>query len=248
MKGITLARCPGIGDKIQFTSVPENYFHQFGERLVDVDHSWVFDYNPYVVRQAKGEPLDQVFDPWDISPSPALPDGRTTYHSLAERCALMFGVKKVVLKHPRLYRFEDEHPQHDCVVHALGMSQPSMSKDIVDHIGRAYPESVQVGRHDDPLWFPIDGRCAVGDSMWSSVLTIARARTFIGVDSGPSWIAACYPRVHKKKILMQYNSNELEDLVPMKVFSPETHWFDPAFTYFNRLRQDCGPTYSYLKV
>lgn len=241
MKGITLKNCRGIGDKIQFTSVPENYYLATGQKLVDVDRCWVFDYNPFVVRDVDA---DDVIDPAAVS-MPILHFGRTTFTSLAERNALMFGLIPARLKHPRLYRFEDAASSGATVVHPCGVSQPSFSMDIVEHIRRVYPMTVQVGAKDDPLWFSVDGR---SDNIWDAVTHIARGSIFIGCDSGLSWIAACYPRVWNKKVLMQFAPHQLDDYLPMRLHSPHTHWHDSNFTYYNRFRFDSGITYSYLKL
>ena len=54
---------PGIGDKIQFAALPENYFLTKGEKLVDLDGCWVWDHNPYILRDT---PVDQEIDLWTL--------------------------------------------------------------------------------------------------------------------------------------------------------------------------------------
>ena len=61
MLGITLGGAQGLGDKLQFSSFPENHFRNTGEKVVDLDRSWIFDHNPYVVRDA---PHDRALDLW----------------------------------------------------------------------------------------------------------------------------------------------------------------------------------------
>jgi len=106
---------------------------------------------------------------------------------------------------------------------------------------------LQVGASDD-----IDARvvdCRGLGEIWDVVKIIAQAHLFIGVDSGPSWISACYPNIFRKKVLVQYPPEFLRhSFVPMHLLIPHQHWHDPAFMYFNRSPDDAGITYSYLKL
>ena len=49
------------GDAIQYACLPENYFLTVGQKLIDVSSSFVFDYNPYVIRNEEPE---QVINLW----------------------------------------------------------------------------------------------------------------------------------------------------------------------------------------
>lgn len=40
-----------VGDEIQMASVPEAIYKWYGKKVVDINKSWVFDYNPYVLRR-----------------------------------------------------------------------------------------------------------------------------------------------------------------------------------------------------
>src|SRR5512146_2942611 len=57
--GVTIT-VPGIGDAVQFSSLPENYFRSTGEKLLDLSRSWVFDHNPFVVRDVKRAPIRSI--------------------------------------------------------------------------------------------------------------------------------------------------------------------------------------------
>jgi hypothetical protein len=61
MLGITFKGASGLGDKLQFSSLPENYFRNTGEKVIDVDRSRIFDHNPYVERD---KVPDRVIDLW----------------------------------------------------------------------------------------------------------------------------------------------------------------------------------------
>ena len=52
----------GIGDQLQFTSIPENYYKNTGEKIVDLKEFWGFDSNPYVERHV---PADLIIDPYN---------------------------------------------------------------------------------------------------------------------------------------------------------------------------------------
>jgi hypothetical protein len=41
----------GIGDRIQMASVPEAIYKWYGKKVVDINKSWIFDHNPYVIRR-----------------------------------------------------------------------------------------------------------------------------------------------------------------------------------------------------
>lgn len=52
----------GIGDQLQYTSIPENYYKNTGEKIVDLKNFWGFDSNPYVER---GVGADLIIDPYN---------------------------------------------------------------------------------------------------------------------------------------------------------------------------------------
>lgn len=240
MIGISLKGVIGIGDAIQFTSVPENYWHHTGEKLIDVDEHWVFDGNPYIVRK---EDPEQIVNLWEGRARTQKP----RWDSLAERNAAMIGCP-VTLTRPRLYWGEELQTSNMILVHNFGTnvkynpheSRPRiLSRPILDHIKNKYPnlDIFQIGLPGDPeTGFPR----LITSSMWDLARTIAACKVFIGVDSGPSWIAACYPKVIAKKVLMQYDPDYLKTIYPLTVSQPETHWHDPAFEFYSRDDEDAG--------
>ena len=64
--GIYLADGIGIGDKLQFGCLPENFYRNTGEKLVDLNSSFIFDYNPYVERTEFKESESPPSDPTDV--------------------------------------------------------------------------------------------------------------------------------------------------------------------------------------
>jgi hypothetical protein len=260
MLGITLGRAPGLGDKLQFSSFPENFFRNTGEKVIDVDRAWVFDHNPYVVRDAIP---NQVIDLWSQrwpQPTQAQFAARPIFFSQAERTSSIFN-HTAYLRHPRLYQFEDlPKLEKRVVLHTTGKkTQPNaaqgedqfrvLSEEILNHVRETYREYelIQVGSTEDVDAHVIDSR-GIPD-IWEVVRIIAQAGIFIGVDSGPFGIASCYPRIFRKKVLMQYPAEFLrKSFVPMHVLNPHVHWHDASCLYFNRTSDDAGITYSYLKL
>jgi hypothetical protein len=41
----------GLGDRLQMSSVPEAIYKWYGKKVVDINKSWIFDHNPYVIRR-----------------------------------------------------------------------------------------------------------------------------------------------------------------------------------------------------
>ena len=42
-----------IGDWVYASSLPENFYKITGQKIIDLNKTWVFDYNPYVDREFK---------------------------------------------------------------------------------------------------------------------------------------------------------------------------------------------------
>lgn len=242
--GITLSSCPGLGDKLVFTSFPENFFAATGLRLIDVDKSWCFDSNPFVVQDQDPE---VVFDP-RLAPIPSF---HRSWSSIAERTMVQFGLdpKALVLRHPRLYRFENTEKTKRLVVHTQGITrQATLSPAVVSHILKKYFdwEIIQVGATSDPT-FP-NSKDFRGAPIWRSVELIAQSSIFIGVDSGPSWIAACYPNIQCKVVLSGFSSEFIFNMDPMSCRNNEWHWYKCNRQYFNETESDLNITLSYNKI
>jgi hypothetical protein len=271
MLGITIRGAIGLGDKIQFASFPENYYKNTGQKVIDLDHVWIFDHNPYVVRDQEPSetidiskinwPLKRAYKYWPIRArfTPKHYKDKPTYFSIADRTSSIFN-HVTYLRHPRLYQFENLPiiPKR-IVIHTTGKQLvvkkrgedgfKLLSPEIIDHIKETYKdyEIIQVGSKEDDDAKVID--CRGLENIWDVVKIISQASMFIGVDSGPSWIAACYPRIFRKKIISQHPLEFLRnDFVPMHKLNPHLHWHDISCLYFNRFKEDAGVTYSYLKL
>lgn len=250
--GLKLDGAVGIGDQLMFSSFPENFFAATGAKLIDVDNVWCFDSNPFIERNKTPDTL--------INPRiAALPQsisidngGRREFlGSVAERTMAQYSldVSKLVLRHPRLYRFENGPLKKRVVVHTTGRtSKGQLSHNTMDFIASRYHEFeiVQVGSKED-ISFPkaIDFR---GASIWDTTQVISECSVFIGVDSGPSWIASCYPQISCKTILSGFSAPEIRAIQPMIAKLNGWHWYDSSRQYFNESEFDNSFTYSFLKL
>ena len=265
MIGIRLSG-KGIGDKIQFTSFPENHYRNTSEKVVDVDKSWVFNYNPYVVRDV--EP-DFIIDLWTLGnryhrrscwrrwflPTRGVYKRRVRYRppsyflpSVAERTCAFFG-HKTFLRHPRLYIHEDVElrPNQICV-HLDGQSTGSVPNFVVEQIYANYQgfDIVQIGgENDQPR---LQFRSLIGLPIFESCRVIAESLLFIGVSSSMMNAALAYPRVNKRIIVTESDDTVLERMMPMDVREPHYHWLDHSLVLFNKTEHDVGATFSYRKI
>lgn len=250
--GISIRRDIGLGDGLIYSSLPENYYFATGERLIDVSRPWFFDHNPFVDRESTP---DEVREMWNFSPTqykwprPRFEERPQVYLSNAEIWASLFGVP-TVLNRPRLYRFEG-FPYKDrkkIIIHTAGVSHGEMPDHVIEHIKEKYAstgELYQIGT----------GRLARGirhietKTPWDLAEVISQAKLFIGMDSGPSWIACCYPDVVTKKLRMKPNPPEmLHDWIPLEIRNIHSHWDDRTHQVFNSTLRDIGFTYSYRRL
>lgn len=251
MQGIQIRPEIGMGDALQFSSLPENYFRATGEKLIDITKFWFFDHNPYIVRDEVPEKITQMwnFGPkkWEF-PVPREPGQPKVYLSLAEIYASLFKVP-VVMNRPRLYRYED-YPFENrkmILLHTDGRSHGEMPDYIVQHAIEKYAQTgnlVLIGKPKKTYGLPYIETA----TLWDLAELISKARMLIGMDSGPSWIAACYPDVIVKKIRMKPIPEIFENWVPMEIGNIHSHWDDRCHQIYNPSDDDIGFTWSYRKI
>lgn len=238
--GIRVSTSPKMGDKIQFTSMPENYYLATGQKLIDVDKDWIFDFNPYVDRDTTP---DVVIDLWHEYVF-KYPRKRLYYTSLAERNAMFLEVP-AKLTHPRLYRFENEPIRHHTTIAPFGSTNAQINPKILQHILATRKGVAQVGLSSEPsIGAEYDLRTT---HIWDAVYAIASSSEFIG-NSGLSLIASCYPRVWNKMVLTQFSEEDLKDYLGMECGNHFTHWHDHRYSYYNKFDYDIGISLSYLKI
>lgn len=223
---------PGIGDQVVYSSLPENYWHGTGEKLIDVRKLWVFDHNPYIVRR---ERPDKFVNLWSVRLS------REPCASLAERICEAWNLPDCPLRHARLYAFEDEPVRRGTVVvHATGKNAGSLPEQVIAQIARNYAdwEILQVGAETDRQTPFRDCR---GLPLWDSIRLVATCEVFIGVDSGMMNVANCYPRVRRKVVILREPEKHVPAAHPLR-------WIDFNWEYFNPGETDRGITMSYRKI
>ncbi len=234
----------GIGDGVQFTSLPENYFRAKGEKLIDLSEGWFFDHNPYVERGTF--PLRDEIELWNYPPMYSWPKVRgSVYLSNAEVHASVLGVKNPVLIRPRLYKHEDPcafRERKQILFHPYGKSHGALPESVIQHVVEKYGgtgQLVQIGLPSEPTIKNLVK--LTPSSMWDLALLISRARMFIGIDSGPSWIAACYPDVVTKKVRtkFQFALKTAHNWVPLEEGHIHSFWDDQnLFNIYHCLGDD----------
>lgn len=252
MLGISIKPSIGIGDTVQFSSVPENYYKTTGERLMDVGHSWIFDHNPYVVRD-KGTLPSRVVEMWNFSPRKydwPVPKNRTVpvYYSNAEIHAAVFGVP-AVLTRPRLYKHEDFpfEKREKILLHTDGRSHGKLPPHVIQHIIEKYKPTGQlflIGKSEVDYGLP---RIHT-ETIWDLVKVISEARMLLGSDSGPSWLAACFPDVVIKKVRLRPSPENFQTWTPLEISNCHSHWDDRCFQIFNPSETDTGAFQSYRRL
>jgi hypothetical protein len=250
--GFTIRKV-GIGDGIQFTSLPENFFLATGEKLIDVSQPWYLENNPYIIRNATPR---KIIELWNYPKQYEWPKIRNAvYLNNAEIHCSVVEVKDPKLIRPRLYRYENYpfYERNMILFHPFGKSHGALPDQVIDHVLKKYKNQnefilMQVGSMADP---DIGIPRIYTDTLWNLAERIAQCRMFIGVDSGPAWIAACYPDVVVKKIRtkFQFGFCEPKDWTPLDIRNEHSYWDDQGlFKIYNCFEKDMGFTESFRKI
>lgn len=250
LEGISIKPTIGVGDALQFSSVPENYFTATGKMLYDVSRPWFFDHNPYVIRDPALKP-GFVREMWNFSPKqydwPKLRE-EGVYLSNAEIHASVWNIP-VTLNRPRLYKYE-EFPfekRKFILLHIDGRSHGRMPDHIVRHIVDKYSKTgflAQIGSTEENIGIPK----IITKTLWDLAKVVSSCRMLIGMDSGPSWVAACYPDIVIKKIRFKPSVESFATWVPLAADNIHSHWDSREHQIFNPSDKDVGFTSSYLKI
>ncbi len=251
MQGISIKPTIGIGDALQYSSLPENYFRATGQKMVDVSKPWFFDHNPFVSRDVQATKIQEM---WNFSPgqyewpNPREKDKPAVYLSNAEIWASVFKVP-CILSRPRLYRFEEfpYEQRENILLHADGISHGEMPEHIVAHVIKKYGPTrklYQIGNRMRDYGLPMIKTA----TLWELAEVISKARMVIGVDSGPSWIAACYPDVISKKVRTKPIPEIFKTWVPLEIRQIHSHWDSREHMIYNPTDVDIGFTWSYRRI
>lgn len=251
--GISVKGAKGVGDALQFSSVPENYFRATGERLLDISRPWFFDHNPFVVRDNSIVP-ERVQEMWNFSPrkyywpEPRNPGLPRVYLCNAEIHAAVFNVPAKLIR-PRLYMYEDFpfEKREKILLHVDGQSHGGMPRHVIQHVLDKYrptKQLFQIGQSDMDLGIPK----IETPTLWDLARVISQAKMLIGMDSGPSWVAACYPDVIVKKLKTRHSPDKMIDWIPLHIDNCHSHWDDRCHMIFNATEDAIGFTESYRKI
>lgn len=236
--------------KFNFPHFQKIIFLNTGERLIDVDKSWIFDYNPYVIRTEENYTNLEIIDIWNNIGVPGKDDDwkkSSIIKSISERTCDLFNFK-TYLRHPRLYNFEKiPLKSNQIVVHLQGRSFGNVPDYVAEQILKNYEgfDLILIGSEDNKY---IPGFInKLGLDLWNTTKLISESPIYIGLSSGFLSISFCYPRINKKVLLME-NSNILKELIPMDSNNSNYHWLDHSFSFFNIKEEDIGVSFSYKKI
>lgn len=252
MIGIAIKPTIGVGDGLQFSSLPENYFIATGKRLLDMDQPWFFDYNPYVIRDPSIKP-EKVYQMWNFSPqqfewpNPRKDRRPGCYLSNAEIWASALGVP-CKMNRMSLYRFENFpfFERKEILLQTSGRSHGHMPRHIVDHVINKY--GCDDLKHIGPGFTYGLQSYGMTKTLWDLAEIISRARMVICLDSAPSWIASCYPDVIVKKVRTKPAPEYFEDWVPLDIKNVHAHWDDRCHMIYNPSEMDIGFTWTYKRI
>lgn len=253
MIGISIKPTIGIGDGIQFSSLPENYYIATGKKLYDVNKPWFFDHNPFVTRELT-ESLEKTVELWNFPTKWEWPRVRAhgVYLNNAEIFAALFGIKAPTLNRPRLYKYENFAYENRSLIllQTIGKSHGTMPDAVVEHVVKKYRATKQLYHIG-----PIDSRVTemglerlVTPTLWDLAMIVSQARMVIGLDSGPAWVAAAYPDVIVKKLRMRPSVDVLKTWVPLAIDNVHSHWDDRCHQIYNPSEYDIGFTSSFRKI
>lgn len=252
MIGISIKSTIGIGDGLQFSSLPENFYQSTGKRLYDVSKPWFFDHNPYITRELT-EPLEKTVEMWNFSPKQwdwPRPRLEGVYLSNAEIWASLFGIKNPMLNRPRLYHHEQFafKDREMILLHTHGKSHGIMPDPIIEHVLKKYGPTRRLYHVGPPNSRDLGIPYLQTKTLWDLAAIVSKAQIFIGMDSGPAWIAACYPDVLVKKLRTKPAVESFRTWVPLAIDNIHAHWDDRCHQIFNPSEHDVGFTSSYRKI
>ncbi len=241
-----------IGDWVYASSLPENFYKITGQKIIDLNKTWVFDYNPYVDRESKPNKVIDIKPAW-FQYKRNVP----VMYSFAD--SLMGFLRTTELpycRHPRFYRYEDEDIiPNRLILHITGGSksknpQRIMSDEVIQFVLDKYKmyDIIQIGGNSDKkIEGVIDER---GIDLWDVVKLMSSAAIFVGVDSGPYHIAQAYPRINRKLIVTkdQFKSDWPADFYILNPKQDVSYWYDWDTMFYNEFDRDVGLTTSYLKI
>lgn len=240
-----------IGDWVYASSLPENFYKITGQKIIDLNKTWVFDHNPYVDRDVEPDKIIDIKPAW-FHYNRDVP----VMYSFADSLMAFLGTDQLpYCRHPRFYRYEDEDIiPNRLILHVEGNhDKPTpriMSDEVIQFVLDKYKmyDIIQIGGNSDKkIEGVIDER---GIDLWDVVKLMSSAAIFVGVDSGPYHIAQAYPRINRKLIVTkdQFKSDWPADFYILNPKQDVSYWYDWDTMFYNEFDRDAGLTTSYLKI
>ncbi len=231
-----------LGDRISYSSLPENYYLTTGKKLVCLEDIFCFKYNPFVLRNLETQEKRSL---WYYNQG-----GEGEYKTQAEQICNKWNIK-CFINHPKLYFNERAiKTPNSITIHSTGQTVGSIPQRILNFIVNKYNNKIiyQVGGKYD-----LDCGPSVFDKrnldFWKSVRYISESEQLICVDSAPLHIGMSFPEIHKKVILVNKTEKECYDWVPFGCKSKNwSGWVPMNVSIFNTFRYDIGHTISYLNI
>lgn len=242
-----------LGDKLCNTSLPENYFKNTGDKLINIDSLDFFKYNPYVIDGKDIHPntLSRVEQRslWDYSIGNVGVDHCKT---MAHQTCKKWGLPKCYKNSPDLYVYKNSYiyPK-TLVINTTGANKGAIPLNVLNHIRETYSNYLiyQIGGLND-----VDANCDFdrrGLTWEQSAKIISESELFIGVDSFCYWLAKCY-KIRKKIILINRSEDECERFYPRGYDDPNNPfntWIEnDGSEIYNTHESSCGITKSYLEI
>lgn len=249
-----------IGDRLIFSGLPQMIYEQTGEKVVDLDtNNWFWDNNPYVKRNVDHKNTVALQMIADRSTFHTYLRNQPNFLSIPDKYCCYFGLE-CTLRHPRLYKYENIEREPDKIIlttqgalqgHMMGESADRvLSDEVISQISQNYKnyKIVQIGSLSDKKAEGVNIIDRRGLPIWESVKEIASANMYIGVNCGVMWIAACYPHISLKVVLMEYSKESLKYFIPMNTDNHHSQWHDWSISWFNKLNEDVGITTSFKQI
>lgn len=243
------------GDFLSRFSLPENYYKNTGNKLVDIDNSEFGKYNPFLLKK---EEIDsnilnniEIRDIWRYKCGNIHGNYKTTAHQICD----WWGLEKCYKTNPDLYIYKDlpKFPR-SLVINTTGKTRGGMPQDVINFITNKYHKEnyhiFQIGSKTDvDANVDFDRR---GCSIWESAKIMSECEIFIGLDSLCYWLSKCYTGIKRKIILVNNTEEECENFMP-NGFPENGSWrgwleCNSGEEYYNCFDRDMGVTRSYLYI
>lgn len=239
-----------IGDSIVYSSFPENFFLNFNNKIIDLEKYWIFDNNPYVLRDIKPDIVINL-------PEEAHKYPRNIFFETIVARNNFFGRYKldVHLTKPNLYIHQNVVQNKSICLHLTGKSFHQLIPEyIITHILEKYKEYkiYQIGGQNDLIINNTINK--LGLSIYESARLIAESEIFIGINSGMMHLANCYNNVIKK-IILNRSEDEFK-LSKASIRTPQNEkysvagfdWYDMDNELYNLSDNNLGVTNSYRLI